>query len=158
MLSFISTRFKRVLTAIKGMFILIKTEASIQSHLLIFSFYLVLKSISKLAVSFDAQPVLQHALNCNFVPFVLSKSIRYGLTNVLNLENGINDWIKQIMIFGFIISIEALNTGIEKICDFIKPDYNKRIGFIKDISAGAVSFAVIASLIAIVLIYYPYLF
>ena len=62
------------------------------------------------------------------------------------------------MVFGFIISIEALNTGIEKICDFIKPDYNKRIGFIKDISAGAVSFAVIASLIAIVLIYYPYLF
>ena len=61
-------------------------------------------------------------------------------------------------IFGFIISIEALNTGIEKICDFVNPDYNKKIGFIKDISAGAVSFAVVASLIAIVLIYYPYLF
>ena len=119
MLSFISTRFKRVLTAIKGMFLLIKTEASIQSHLLIFSFFI-------------------------FLGFYV--------------ELDVNDWIKQIMIFGFIISIEALNTGIEKICDFIKPDYNKRIGFIKDISAGAVSFAVIASLIAIVLIYYPYLF
>lgn len=42
MLSFISTRFKRVLTAIKGMFILIKTEASIQSHLLIFSLFIFL--------------------------------------------------------------------------------------------------------------------
>ena len=117
MLSFVSTRFKRVLTAIKGMFLLIKTEASIQSHLLIFLFFI-------------------------FLGFYI--------------ELDVNDWIKQIMIFGFIISIEALNTGIEKICDFVKPDYNKKIGFIKDISAGAVSFAVIASLIAIVLIYYPY--
>jgi diacylglycerol kinase (ATP) len=62
------------------------------------------------------------------------------------------------MIFGFIISIEALNTRIEKICDFTNPDYNKKIGLIKDVSEGAVYFAVIASLIAIVLIYYPYLF
>ena len=119
MLSFISIRFKRVLTAIKGMFILIKTESSIQSHLLIFSLFI-------------------------FLGFYVDLDI--------------NDWIKQIMIFGFIISIEALNTGIEKICDFTNPDYNKKIGFIKDVSAGSVSFAVIASLIAIVLIYYPYLF
>ena len=119
MLSFISIRFKRVLTAIKVMFILIKTEASIQSHLLIFSLFI-------------------------FLGFYVDLDI--------------NDWIKQIMIFGFIISIEALNTGIEKICDFTNPDYNKKIGFIKDVSAGSVSFAVIASLIAIVLIYYPYLF
>ena len=119
MLSFISTRFKRVLTAIKVMFILIKTEASIQSHLLIFSLFI-------------------------FLGFYVDLDI--------------NDWIKQIMIFGFIISIEALNTGIEKICDFTNPDYNKKIGFIKDVSAGSVSFAVIASLIAILLIYYPYLF
>ena len=119
MLSFISTRFRRVLTAIKGMLLLIKTEASIQSHLLIFSFFI-------------------------FLGFYF--------------ELDVNDWIKQIMIFGFIISIEALNTGIEKICDFVNPDYNKKIGFIKDIAAGAVSFAVIASLVAIVLIYYPYLF
>ena len=119
MLSFIYIRFKRVLTAIKGMFILIKTEASIQSHLLIFSLFI-------------------------FLGFYVDLDI--------------NDWIKQIMIFGFIISIEALNTGIEKICDFTNPDYNKKIGFIKDVSAGSVSFAVIASLIAILLIYYPYLF
>ena len=119
MLSFISTRFRRFLTAIKGMLILIKTEASIQSHLLIFSLFIYLG---------------------------------------FYVDLDINDWIKQIMIFGFIISIEALNTGIEKICDFTNPDYNKKIGFIKDVSAGAVSFAVIASLIAIVLIYYPYLF
>ena len=119
MLSFISTRFKRVLTAIKGMFHLIKTEASIQSHLLIFSLFI-------------------------FLGFYVDPDV--------------NDWIKQIMIFGFIISIEALNTGIEKICDFTNPDYNKKIALIKEISPGAVSFAVIASLIAIVLIYYPYLF
>ena len=51
----------------------------------------------------------------------------------------------------------SLNTSIEKICDFINPNFNKKIGLIKDIGAGAVSFAVISSLIILTIIYYPYL-
>ena len=44
----------------------------------------------------------------------------------------------------------------EKICDIINPEYDSRIKLIKDISAGAVSFAVISSLMVLVIIYYPY--
>ena len=36
-------------------------------------------------------------------------------------------------------------------------NFNKKIGLIKDIGAGAVSFAVISSLIILTIIYYPYL-
>ena len=67
-----------------------------------------------------------------------------------------NEWIVHIILIGFILSTEALNTEAEKICDIINPEYDSRIKLIKDISAGAVSFAVISSLIVLVIIYCPY--
>ena len=67
-----------------------------------------------------------------------------------------NEWIIHIILIGFILTAEALNTVAEKICDFINPKYDDRIKLIKDISAGAVSFAVISSLIILFIIYYPY--
>ena len=68
-----------------------------------------------------------------------------------------NEWIIDIILIGFILTAEALNTVAEKICDFINPKYDDRIKLIKDISAGAVSFAVISSLIVLIIIYYPYI-
>ena len=62
----------------------------------------------------------------------------------------------NIHIFDLRITAEALNTVAEKICDFINPKYDDRIKLIKDISAGAVSFAVMSSLIVLIIIYYPY--
>ena len=67
-----------------------------------------------------------------------------------------NEWIIHIILIGFILTTEALNTVAEKICDYINPKYDDRIKLIKDISAGAVSFAVISSLIVLIIIYYPY--
>ena len=67
-----------------------------------------------------------------------------------------NEWIIHIILIGFILTAEALNTVAEKICDFINPKYDDRIKLIKDISAGAVSFAVISSLIVLIIVYYPY--
>lgn len=65
------------------------------------------------------------------------------------------EWILQILAIGLVLVAESLNTAIEKICDFIHPENNKRIGFIKDISAGAVSFAAIAAVIVGLIIYLP---
>jgi diacylglycerol kinase len=67
-----------------------------------------------------------------------------------------DEWIIHIILIGFILTAEALNTVAEKICDFINPKYDDRIKLIKDISAGAVSFAVMSSLIVLIIIYYPY--
>ena len=65
------------------------------------------------------------------------------------------EWILQILAIGLVLVAESLNTAIEKICDFIHPDYNERIGFIKDISAGAVTFAAITAIIIGLIIYLP---
>ncbi len=61
-----------------------------------------------------------------------------------------------IVSFG-VLSAEIFNTAIEKICDFIQPEFDERIGFIKDISAGAVTLMALLSVIVGILVYWKYL-
>ena len=65
------------------------------------------------------------------------------------------EWMMQILAFGLVLSIESLNTAIEKIADFIHPEFHNRIGFIKDIAAGGVMFAALAAFAVGLLIYIP---
>lgn len=65
------------------------------------------------------------------------------------------EWIFQIFAIGLVLVAESLNTCIEKLCDFIHPDYDQKIGFIKDVAAGAVSFAAIVAVIVGLIIYLP---
>lgn len=66
-----------------------------------------------------------------------------------------SDWMFQIMAMGLVLSIEGLNTAVEKIADFIHPDFHERIGFIKDIAAGAVLFAAATAISIVLMIYVP---
>lgn len=63
------------------------------------------------------------------------------------------EWMFQFFAIGLVLVAEALNTAIEKIADFIHPEYHEKIGFIKDIAAGAPSFAAFTALIICVFIY-----
>ena len=65
------------------------------------------------------------------------------------------EWMFQSLAIGMVLVAESLNTGIEKLCDFVHPDYHKKIGFIKDISAGAATFAAIIAVIIGLIIYLP---
>ena len=65
------------------------------------------------------------------------------------------EWMMQILAFGLVLAIEGLNTAVEKIADFIHPEFHDRIGFIKDIAAGAVFFAAMAAIAVGLLIYVP---
>lgn len=65
------------------------------------------------------------------------------------------EWLIQTLIIGLVLVAESLNTGIEKLADFVHPEYHKKIGFIKDVSAGASGIAAIISLIISGIIYIP---
>lgn len=65
------------------------------------------------------------------------------------------EWLFQILAIGLVMSIEGLNTAIEKIADFVHPDYHKKIGFIKDIAAGSVFFAALTAIAIGLVIYLP---
>ncbi len=68
------------------------------------------------------------------------------------------EWLIQTLATGLVLGVEGLNTAVEKIADFIHPDYHKKIGFIKDIAAGAVFFAALTAIVIGSIIYIPYLF
>lgn len=65
------------------------------------------------------------------------------------------EWLFQIIAIALILVAESLNTGIEKLADFVHPEYHKEIGRIKDISAGAAFFAAIFAVIIGLIIYIP---
>ena len=65
------------------------------------------------------------------------------------------EWLFQTLAIGLVMSIEGLNTAVEKIADFIHPNYHERIGFIKDIAAGAVFFAAMTAIAIGLIIYIP---
>jgi diacylglycerol kinase (ATP) len=68
------------------------------------------------------------------------------------------EWMLKVLAFGLVLAIEGLNTAVEKIADFIHPEFHERIGFIKDIAAGAVLFAAFSAIAVGALIYVPKIF
>jgi diacylglycerol kinase (ATP) len=86
--------------------------------------------------------------------------VQFSLAVVLTVAGfyfGISktEWLFQTLAIGLVLSIEGLNTAVEKIADFIHPDFHSRIGFIKDIAAGAVLFAALAAVAIGLIIYIP---
>ena len=65
------------------------------------------------------------------------------------------EWMIQLLVIAVVMSAEALNSAIEEIADFIHPEHHNRIGYIKDVAAGAVFFAGIAAIIIACIIYIP---
>ncbi len=57
----------------------------------------------------------------------------------------------------FVLVTETLNTCVEKICDYIQPKFDSRIGIIKDLAGGAVMLATISAISVGALVYWPYL-
>lgn len=66
------------------------------------------------------------------------------------------EWILQIFAIGLVMSVEGVNTAIEAIADFVHPDFHNKIGFIKDVAAGAVFISAITAVIIGFIIYIPY--
>lgn len=86
--------------------------------------------------------------------------VQFFIAVVLNIagfyfEISKTDWLFQTLAIGMVLSIEGLNTAVEKIADFIHPDFHHKIGFIKDIAAGAVLFAALTAVAIGLIIYYP---
>lgn len=69
-----------------------------------------------------------------------------------------NDWLTLILISALVLSLEIINSAIEKTCDLVTTETSNQIKKIKDASAAAV---LVASLFAIVIgaiVFYPYVF
>lgn len=70
----------------------------------------------------------------------------------------INELSITLICVGCVISMELINTSIEKLCDFIHPEKNNSIRKIKDIAAAAVLISSLISLTVGLIIYLPKIF
>ena len=66
----------------------------------------------------------------------------------------IQQWILQLILIILNVGFECCNTLIEKISDFIEPNLNDKICFIKDTSAGMVLFIILITVPANILIHF----
>ncbi|MHA6250945.1 diacylglycerol kinase family protein [Oceanobacillus sp. CAU 1775] len=68
------------------------------------------------------------------------------------------EWVAIIIVIGLVLITEIINTAIEKIIDYVKPEFHPIAGFIKDAAAGAVLISAIVSVIVGMLIFLPKIF
>lgn len=64
-------------------------------------------------------------------------------------------WLLVLFCIGLVISLEMINTAIEKFCDLVTTDFHPRIKIIKDVAAGAVLMASVFSLLVGLIIFIP---
>lgn len=67
------------------------------------------------------------------------------------------DWIIVIMLIGMMLSIEALNTAIEKTVDLVTSNIHPLAKSAKDVSAGAALIFAFISVIIGIIIFLPYI-
>jgi len=72
---------------------------------------------------------------------------------VLNLNT--IEWVCIFFAIGLVISMEAINTALENLSDFVSPQKHAQIKKVKDIAAFAVLFCAIISVIIGLLIFIP---
>jgi diacylglycerol kinase len=68
------------------------------------------------------------------------------------------EWMAISMVTGLVWMAELFNTSVEKAMDSIKPEWEPRIGEVKDLAAGAVLLAACLALVVGCLVFIPYLF
>ena len=70
------------------------------------------------------------------------------ILKVNNLE-----WAILLICIALVLSLELINSAIEKICDLVHPEQNSKIKIIKDVAAGAVLLsAFIAAIIGAIIL------
>ena len=74
--------------------------------------------------------------------------IVFGLTEL--------EKIILILVISMVLSLELINSQIEKSLDLIRPALHPEVKLIKDISAGAVLIAVFGAAIIGIMIFHPY--
>lgn len=73
----------------------------------------------------------------------------------LALEISFAEWAIILTCIGAVLSLEMFNTAIEKLCDVVHEDFHLSIKIIKDISAGAVLWFSVISVVIGSIIFIP---
>lgn len=65
------------------------------------------------------------------------------------------EWVAILFAIGMVMALETINSAIERICDFVSPAKEDKIGIIKDLAASAVLIGAITAFIIGLIIFVP---
>ena len=68
-----------------------------------------------------------------------------------------SEWLVIFLLTGLVLSVEALNTAVEYICDWVMPEHHPMVKKIKDIAAAAVLLTAIVAVIIGCIVFLPYI-
>lgn len=77
------------------------------------------------------------------------------LAGILHEKMSWSDWAIIVLVIGFVISLELINTAIENIVDMVSFKFNMNAKKIKDISAAAILVMSISAIIVGLIILIP---
>lgn len=67
-------------------------------------------------------------------------------------------WIAVLLCIGSVLSMEMLNSALEKLCDLVEPGFHPQIKIVKDTAAGAVLWVSVISALIGGIIFLPEIF
>lgn len=65
------------------------------------------------------------------------------------------EWTIILLCCGLVLSMEMINTAIEKLSNLLHPSIHPEVRIVKDVAAGAVLLCSIISLVVAVIIFFP---
>ena len=65
------------------------------------------------------------------------------------------EWVAVLLCIGLVMALEMINAAIEKLSDVVQEEFHPAIKFIKDVSAAAVLWACIISVVIACIIFIP---
>lgn len=79
---------------------------------------------------------------------------------VLAIYLGISryEWALLLIVVGWVLVMEVINTSFEYLCNVVSPEYNILVKHAKDVAAGAVLVSSIVALTIGLFVFWPYIF
>jgi len=94
-----------------------------------------------------------HSQQHNFMGMLISALFVILLGFILNISYF--EWLILILIMSLVLSLEALNTSLEKTLDYLEPRFSDKIRMLKDLMAGGVAIVIFTSIIIGLMIFLP---
>ena len=94
-----------------------------------------------------------HSQQHNFMGMLISALFVILLGFILNISYF--EWLILILIMSLVLSLEALNTTLEKTLDYLEPRFSDKIRMLKDLMAGGVAIVIFTSIIIGLMIFLP---
>ncbi|QTM99862.1 diacylglycerol kinase [Sediminibacillus dalangtanensis] len=65
------------------------------------------------------------------------------------------EWLILVIVIGMVIAMEMINTAVERLLDYVAPEFHPKAGAIKDIAAGSVLAVAVAAAVVGTIIFLP---